>query len=100
MNSNMIFNVIFYWIPVIVCLSVFTARTKKEIYRDFRQREKYSITNGYTPKVTVSTILGRIFISVCPILNLLIAIVDIPGDFLFPWIEKILTRPIVKPKKR
>lgn len=73
-----------FWLPLIVCSVSYTALTIKQTKQDAVKRAKAEAVEAsgqklthydeYEPTVTVGTILGRIFISLCPGVNLVNAV--------------------------
>lgn len=89
-----------YWLPLIICAIGYTQKTFKQIKEDADRRSKSP--KVYFPTVTVGTILGRTFLTLCPIVNLWNAtwshafriVAEVIG-----WLEKVFNQPLVPPHK-
>ena len=85
-NSHL--GILLYWIPLIVCAIGYTMRTWANVQKDLNQREKAEedelinqslpqedrrrhIQAFYHPKETIGHVLGRIFVSVMPVVSLI-----------------------------
>ncbi len=103
----------FYWLPLILCLIGHSRITIREILQDIKKREEYLADQSssptrqryvyYSPSVTLGTIMGRLCLSVTPIVNTLRAWSLIPEylGWIIPTFEKIFDIPLVpKPKEK
>lgn len=72
-------GILLYWAPLVLCLWGYSARTWRNFRIDVKRREEaLGKTWGcYVPSDTVGTVLGRLLLSVCPVANILAAIVDV-----------------------
>jgi hypothetical protein len=103
-----------YWAPMSLCAYGYLVRTWVNYQADVKQRSLASvlhvggtegtrtITPSYHPTDTVGTLIGRVIVTVTPVVNLWSAAFDIaPKVFgtLFDTIEKIFNQPLVPRNK-
>ena len=122
-------GIFLYWLPLSICSFGYTVRTATNYQKDLENREKYeefklkcsefeegtdeyrsfiksckendTLHEYYCPTDTIGTVLGRILVTVVPIINLWAGIFDIsPNLFcnIFMKLEKLFDQPLV-PKK-
>lgn len=96
-----------YWLPLIGAATIYFFRTVIEIRRDLaNKREVFDTTSErthYYPTVTVGTIVGRILLTVIPVVNLVVFVFDCAPALtkrFFSTISEILDMPIVKPIRK
>lgn len=69
-----IMGIALYWVPLIVCLCVYFYTIICEIRKDYQKRDGIyddCIMEHYYPSVTIGSIFGYIFLSICPLVNLI-----------------------------
>lgn len=92
---------ILYWMPLIVCLAVYFYTVVEKIREDYEKRTgemEEGVSDFYNPEVTIGTIIGYIFISVCPGINLVCFFRETAWKlikFVFERIEWIFEIPII-----
>lgn len=96
--------VAFYWIPVALCAVGYTVRTAKEIKRDLNDRRQSDLSPHayYYPSVTVGTIVGRLLLTVTPLINIAAFVSDLGLGMISRTYElacKAFDRPLV-PSRR
>ena len=95
---NGLLAIVLYWVPASLCAYGYTVRTWREYQSDLRDRHK----DYYLPTLTVGVVLGRVLVTITPLLNLWAVVVDVgPQVFrsFFKWIGDILNIPLVPRKK-
>jgi len=103
---NTLFGLIFYWLPIVVVLQHYFRVFARMYKDDLKSREKYenspSVYEYYDPDLTVGYILGRLLLSIIPVVNLVLAFyqgIQLVGDFLL-FMNKILDIPLVPKRSR
>lgn len=88
---NSLLAIYTYWVPLLICLIVYAFQFVHYYKLDVHNsKEKY-----YNPKLTVGSIVGHLFVAVCPGLNIFAAVFDCLGP-LFSFFEKVFNKPLVK----
>ena len=103
---NGLIALLLFWLPLLLCLYGYAIRSFRAFANDRAARATAELpasqSNGYyLPSITIGTLVGRVLISVVPIVNLFAAIFDVApevfGDF-FRWCGKAFDIPLV-PKR-
>jgi len=80
-----------YWIPAIICLSVYVFRFVEMYKKDLSKcNDKH-----YTPSLTLGVIVWYLSISVIPAINLFAMVFDCASS-VFKWLGRVLDIPLVK----
>lgn len=102
---NSMLGILLYWVPLALCVVGYTLRTAKNYMKDRDQRD--SVENGaatsYYPTDTVGTLIGRAFVTVCPLANIWAAAFDVaPSLFkkFFDIMARVFDQPLVPPPKK
>ena len=82
-----------YWIPALICLSVYLFQC---IY-EYRQDLEKSSKDHYHPTLTVGIIFWRIILSITPAVNLIAMVFDTASS-VFKWLGSVLNIPLVRKK--
>lgn len=82
-----------YWIPLVVCGSVYLFECVGEYRDDVKRSEK----KFYSPNLTIGVIAWRFLLTVVPCVNLIAMVFDCMSS-VFKWLGKFLDVPLV-PKK-
>lgn len=97
-------GVLWYWVPLAICLLGYALRTWRNYRIDVDNRQSCpSRFRVYTPTDTVGNLLGRVIKSVVPILNILAVITDVGpelGRRYFKWLHRVLTQPVVPDNRK
>jgi hypothetical protein len=80
-----------YWIPLAVCSTVYFFRIIKLYKRDLKMCD----TSSYYPKLTIGVIVGYIFASLMPVINILAMVFDCLGS-IFKFIGCTFDTPLVR----
>jgi hypothetical protein len=103
-----------YWLPLSLCTYGYLVRTWVNYQKDVKQRSLAvvvqiegkegirSYSPSYHPTDTIGTLIGRLFVTVTPVVNLWGAAFDVaPKVFgsLFDFIEKVFNQPLVPRNK-
>jgi len=86
-----------YWTPFLLCAYGYIVKTARNYLEDKRRCTQ----STYMPTDTVGDIVYRMFLTVCPVVNLFTAIFDVfPEVFnrFFKHLGKFLNQPMVKNK--
>lgn len=117
-----------YWIPLLLCLIVYTLRTLANYYSDVSRRTEYDEFNiklrkeldetvpsgdvrrlyqakskDYNPTDTLGSLIGRGIVTMMPIVNIWAAIFDCAPQLfsgIFKWIDRIFNQPLVPKFKK
>lgn len=92
-----------YVLPAVICMAGYVLDTQREVERDVVRRAKARQDGNssayYSPSVTVGHVLGRLFKTLCPVVNVFPAIAytfeltaHVTG-----WLGRTFDRPLVKP---
>jgi hypothetical protein len=85
-----------YWLPLIICIVCYFVRTVQNFRRDRAARRRPGAI--YIPTDDVGSVLGRVFVSIIPVLNLIAVVFDLsPKIFsrFFSGLYELLTQPLV-----
>lgn len=98
-------GVLLYWLPLLICIYGYSVRTWGNYRRDLKDREASETAENkyYSPTDTVGDIIGRVFVCVIPIINLVAAIFDVaPNIFekFFKFLKKVFYQPLVPMRKK
>lgn len=88
-----------YILPLIISAVYETACTLREIGQDIARRD---ISERYEPSVTYYNIFARIFLVICPVVNILVSVYAVL-TFMIDFFEKtfqFLHAPVIPPKSR
>ena len=91
---------ILYWSALIVCAYGYALQTWQNYQKDVKKRDE---DRFYHPTDTVGTVVGRVFITVIPVVNIIAAAFDVGPKLswaFFGWIGKALDVPLVPRKKQ
>ena len=95
-----------FWLPLLLCAYGYIIRSARDFANDRAARANSELpasqSNGYySPTITIGTLVGRVLLTVVPIVNLFAAIFDVApkvfGDFI-KWFGKAFDIPLV-PKR-
>ena len=97
--TNVSFNstmaICLYWVPMIICLVGYLF----DFVKDYQTDAKNYQESYYDPKLTIGSILGRLIVSVMPVLNLGMALFKHMGNIIKKILlvcEKALNIPIIR----
>lgn len=82
-----------YWIPLIICLTVYFFR----FIGAYKEDLKLCTKEYYTPKLTLGVIVWYVVISVIPCINLFALVFDCASSA-FRWFGRALDFPLVRKK--
>lgn len=87
-----------YYLPMVLCLVGYGYQILSRLKKDItgRKTEKY-----YSPDVTIGSVIGKIIVSICPLVNILAFVIDLALDTLaliINKVEAICMQPLV-PRK-
>lgn len=89
---------LFYAIPACICLISDVHKTVQDIKTDIRKRsEAY-----YSPEVTIGRLLGKLLLTLIPVVNIIKALMYLLTDFaeiVISFVDKVLSTPLVPKKK-
>jgi hypothetical protein len=96
---NSLLGVFLYWLPLGFCTYGYLISTWEDYRRDIKARDTHAT---YYPQLTIGDVVGRIFVAVAPVINLLAAVFDVAptvfGRF-FNWCGRVLNQPLVPDRK-
>lgn len=87
-----------YWLPMILCFVGYTGRTWYQI-KELRRGRTDKYEYRHLDSITVGTILGRVLLSVTPIVNIIALVFGLSYDMMNKvgsWISNILSFELVK----
>lgn len=93
-------GILCYWVPLAVCFFGYLIKAKRTIQADIKDRSE---SNYYQPKFTVGWIVWHLFVTVCPIVNLLAAVFDLSKHYvaeIFQFCSKMLDIPLIPDSKK
>jgi amino acid permease len=96
--SSIYFGLVLYWLPFLICLFGYSHKTFVNYQKDLKDRNE---AKYYSPTDTVGAVIGRLIVSICPVINLWCAMFDVSPKLLANFIthlEIIFNTPLV-PKK-
>lgn len=94
-TANLWLSIGLYYAPAALCLYGYTVKT----WQDYRRERERSVKPYYSPDLTVGTIIGRAFLCVTPVANLIAAIFDVAPDVFssfFRFLGRVFDQPIVR----
>lgn len=90
-------GLLLYWLPLGLCAYGYTART----FKRYRECCELRDAGKYFKSDTVGTLIGRAFVTLCPVMNLLAGVFDLGprlfGSF-FAFIGRAFDKPLVGSK--
>lgn len=95
--SSPYFTLLFYWLPVFICIIGTIIRTVCQYRSDLARRaeamtaDPRSSRSIYTPTLKVGTIIGRVLGSVIPVVNVCYAVFSLIPEAmggLFKWLDR------------
>lgn len=92
---NGLIAILLYWVPLSLCVAGYTVRTAQNYMADKVKREEATF---YTPTDRLGTLIGRGFVSICPVANIWAAMFDLAPKFLgrfFEGLERAFNMPLV-----
>lgn len=96
---NGLMGICLYWVPLLFCAFGYTVRTATNYMKDKEARDAEGF---YYPTDRIGDLIGRVFVTLCPIANLWAAMFDVaPSVFskLFTWIGNVFDAPLVPKRK-
>lgn len=94
---NSLLAFLLYWTPLAVCAVTYTVRIIEQYKKDLADRE--ADNQSYYPELTIGFIVGHIFLSITPCINLGAAVFDCMGA-IFKRLKQILDIPLVPKRKK
>lgn len=100
-------GVILYWIPMVFCAVGYVILTSYWYQKDFKNRAEARASTvdtmiGYTPSLTLGDLIWRVFLTLCPLVNIGAACFhvfpDLFEDF-YKWLKKVFNQPLVPVRK-
>ena len=92
---NGLLGLCLYWLPLSLCLYGYTVRSWQKVRQDLEYRANHTY---YSPSITVGTLLGYAFVTVCPYVNSIAAVFDVGPDVFnsfFKWLGRVFDFPLV-----
>lgn len=101
---NTLLALYLYWIPLALCLIGYSVRSINNYRNELARRDECIRTGyGYFPTLTLGTLVGRVFCSVIPGLNLVSLVFSVGGPMLSEicrFFSDILNIPLVHPHNK
>ncbi len=98
---NSLLGLLLYWVPLVLCLIGYTARTWNDYKHEIVRREQcVKDRYSYFPNLTVGVVLSRIFSSVVPGFNIMALVFSISGPMLasiWEFFSAVFSMPLVRP---